>query len=77
LNSDSFKNNPYETIDLPNEQAIYEIEFNDGTKDKFDSSKGVFLIENNEQIKTTIGEVYVEQLFVFTKTIVKKNLEKS
>lgn len=59
LNNENFKNNPYEAIDLPKEQAIYEIEFSDGTKDKFDSSKGVFLIENNEKIKTTIGEVYV------------------
>jgi hypothetical protein len=58
LNSESFKNNPYETIDLPRERAIYEIEFSEGTNDKFDSSKGVFLIENGEQIKTTIGEVY-------------------
>ncbi len=59
LNSEDFKDNPYEVIDLPREQAIYEIEFSDGTKDKYDSSKGVFLIENNEQIKMTIGEVYV------------------
>lgn len=59
LNNENFKNNPYEAIDLPKEQAIYEIEFSDSTKDKFDSSKGVFLIENGEQIKTTIGEVYI------------------
>lgn len=59
LNSESFKNNPYENLDLPKEQVIYEIEFSDGTKDKFDSSKGLFLLENNEQIKTTIGEVYI------------------
>lgn len=58
LNSEIFKNNPYETIDLPKEKAIYEIQFTDGTTDKFDSSRGVFLIENGEQIKTTIGELY-------------------
>ncbi|MDM1328790.1 hypothetical protein HX030_10460 [Myroides odoratimimus] len=58
LNNEEFRNNPYETIDLPKGHSIYEIEFSDGTKDKFDSSKGVFLVENNEQIKTTIGEVY-------------------
>lgn len=58
LNSENFKNNPYETIDLPKEKAIYEIQFSDGTMDKFDSSRGVFLIENDEQIKTTIGELY-------------------
>lgn len=65
LYSESFKNNPYETIDLPRERAIYEIEFSDGTKDKFDSSKGVFLIENGEQIKATIGEVYVNATIRF------------
>ena len=59
LNSENFKNNPYETIDLPKEQAIYEVVFDDETKDKFDSSKGVFLVESGEQIKATIGEVYV------------------
>lgn len=58
LNSENFKNNPYETIDLPQEKAVYEIQFSDGTSDKFDSSRGVFLIENGEQIKTTIGELY-------------------
>lgn len=58
LNSEIFKNNPYETIDLPKEKTVYEIQFTDGTTDKFDSSRGVFLIENGEQIKTTIGELY-------------------
>lgn len=76
LNSDSFKNNPYETIDLPKEQAIYEIEFSDGTKDKFDSSKGVFLIENNEQIKTTIGEVYVNATIRFYQNNSKEEFRK-
>jgi len=58
LNNEDFKSDPYETIDLPKEKAIYEIHFSDGTSDKFESSKGVFLIENGEQIKTTIGELY-------------------
>lgn len=58
FNNENFKNNPYEALDLPKESAIYEIQFSDGTIDKFDSSKGVFLIENDEQIKTTIGELY-------------------
>lgn len=58
FNNESFKNNPYEALDLPKENAIYEIQFSDGTIDKFDSSKGVFLFENGEQIKTTIGELY-------------------
>ncbi len=44
--------------DLPQEKCFYEITFDDNSTDKFDSSKGVFLIENGEQIKTTIGEVY-------------------
>ncbi len=76
LNSENFKNNPYEAIDLPKEQAIYEIEFNDGTKDKFDSSKGVFLIENNEQIKTTIGEVYVGATIRFYQNNSKEEFRK-
>lgn len=58
LNNENFKSNPYETIDLPKEKTNYEIHFSDGTSDKFDSSKGVFLFENGEQIKTTIGELY-------------------
>ncbi len=58
LDNENFKNNPYESFDLPKEKAIYVIEFSDGTIDKFDSSKGVFLVENGELIKTTIGEVY-------------------
>lgn len=58
LNDENFKNNPYESIDLPKEKMIYEIHFSDGTSEKFDSSKGVFLIESGLQIKTTIGELY-------------------
>ncbi|WP_313367641.1 hypothetical protein [Sphingobacterium mizutaii] len=58
LNGENFKNNPYEYIDLPKEKAFYEVMFDDGTTEKFESSKGIFLIENGEQIKTTIGELY-------------------
>lgn len=58
LNDENFRDNPYEASDLPKEKAIYEIQFNDGTVDKFDSSKGIFLIENSELIKITIGETY-------------------
>lgn len=58
LGNENFRNNPYEAIDLPKEKAVYEIQFDDLTTEKFDSSKGVFLIENGEQIKTTIGELY-------------------
>lgn len=42
FNNENFKNNPYEALDLPKAGAIYEIQFSDGTIDKFDSSKGVF-----------------------------------
>ncbi len=76
LNSENFKNNPYETIDLPKDKAIYEIEFNDGTKDKFDSSKGIFLIENGEHIKTTIGEVYVNATIRFYQNNSKEEFRK-
>jgi len=58
FNNEVFRNNPYESIDLPKEKIQYEIEFIDGSIDKFDSSKGIFLIDGNEQISTTIGEVY-------------------
>lgn len=58
LNNENFHSNPYEALDLPKESATYEILFSDGTIEKFPSSKGVFLIENGEQIKTTIGELY-------------------
>ena len=44
--------------ELPKEKVIYTVSFTDGTIDKFDSSKGVFLLESGEQIQTTIGEVY-------------------
>lgn len=59
LDKNEFKENYNDLIDLPKEKAFYEVHFSDGTKDKFDSSKGVFLIEDNEQIKTTIGEIYI------------------
>ena len=58
LHNDSFRNNPYESIDLPKEKILYEIEFTDGNIDKLESSKGVFLIDSSEQISTTIGEAY-------------------
>lgn len=76
LNDEQFKNEPYETIDLPKDKAIYEIEFSDGTKDKFDSSKGVFLIENNEQIKTSIGEVYTNATIRFYQNNSKEEFNK-
>lgn len=76
FNNENFKNNPYETLDLPKESAVYEIQFSDGTIDKFDSSKGVFLIENSEQIKTTIGELYCNATIRFYQNNSKKEFRK-
>jgi len=58
LNNEDFNTDPNEFIDLPKERVIYEVIFDDGSTDKFDSTKGIFVIENGEQIKTTIGELY-------------------
>lgn len=76
FNNASFKNNPYEALDLPKENAVYEIQFSDGTIDKFDSSKGVFLIENGEQIKTTIGELYCNATIRFYQNNSKEEFRK-
>lgn len=76
FNNDNFKNNPYEALDLPKESAVYEIQFSDGTIDKFDSSKGVFLIENGEQIKTTIGELYCNATIRFYQNNSKEEFRK-
>ena len=48
-----------EELELPKDKILYDILFSDGSTEKFESTKGIFLIENNEQIKTTIGEIYV------------------
>lgn len=76
FNNENFKNNPYEALDLPKESAVYEIQFSDGTIDKFDSSKGVFLIENGEQIKTTIGELYCNATIRFYQNNSKEEFRK-
>ncbi len=76
LNDENFKDNPYETSDLPKEKAIYEIQFEDGTVDKFDSSKGIFLIENSELIKTTIGEIYENSTIRFYQNDSKEEFRK-
>lgn len=65
LENESFQNNPYDSIDLPKGKAKYEITFSDGSTEKFDSTKGVFLIENKELIKTTIGEIYEGSIIRF------------
>jgi hypothetical protein len=76
FNSESFKNNPYESIDLPKEKIQYEIEFTDGSIDRFESSKGIFLIDGNEQISTTIGEVYEGATIRFYQNDNKKLFQK-
>lgn len=76
FNNENFKNNPYEALDLPKESAVYEIQFSDGTIDKFDSSKSVFLIENGEQIKTTIGELYCNATIRFYQNNSKEEFRK-
>lgn len=54
-----FINISQEEYDLPKEKIYYLVEFDDNTREKFESSKGVFLIEDREQLKATIGDVYV------------------
>ena len=51
-------NTTNEEFELPKDKILYDIFFSDGSNEKFESTKGIFLIENNEQIKTTIGEIY-------------------
>jgi len=51
-------NTTNEELELPKDKILYDIVFSDGSIEKFESTKGIFLIENNEQIKTTIGEIY-------------------
>ncbi|MCU0351168.1 MAG: hypothetical protein MUF43_10130, partial [Flavobacterium sp.] len=51
-------NTTNEELELPKDKIVYEIVFTDGCIEKFESTKGIFLIENSEQIKTTIGEIY-------------------
>ena len=51
-------NTTNEELELPKDKILYEIVFTDGSIEKFESTKGIFLIENSEQIKTTIGEIY-------------------
>lgn len=76
LNNENFKNNPHEALDLPKENSIYKVQFSDETIEKFDSSKGVFLIEKNEQIKTTIGEVYLGATIRFYQNNSKEEFKK-
>lgn len=54
-----FTNKSQDEYDLPKEKIYYQVLFEDGSIEKYESSKGVFLIEDNEQLKATIGEIYV------------------
>lgn len=51
-------NTQNEELELPKDKILYDIVFTDGSNERFESTKGIFLIENNDQIKTTIGEIY-------------------
>lgn len=55
----------FENIDLPKEKVTYNLTFTDNTTEKFESTKGVFLIENGNQIKSTIAEVAEESAIRF------------
>lgn len=59
LKGDDIKNNIFEVNDLPKEKVEYEIGFADGSTEKFESTKGVFLVDNKELIKMNIGEIYI------------------
>jgi hypothetical protein len=58
LSSSNSDSHNYERVDLPKEINSYQITFLDYSSEIFESNKGVFLIENGDLIKTTIGEVY-------------------
>jgi hypothetical protein len=58
LSSIENNNNNNDVLELPKEKIVYDIVFTDGSSEKFESTKGVFLIDNNEQIKTSVGELY-------------------
>ncbi len=76
LDNENFKNNPYDSVDLPKGKATYQITFSDASTEKFDSSKGVFLVENKEQIKTTIGEIYEGAIIRFYQNTTPKEFNK-
>tara|TARA_R110000850_G_scaffold218852_3_gene344450 strand:- start:41040 stop:43484 length:2445 start_codon:yes stop_codon:yes gene_type:complete len=65
FNESNQKNTGIEGPEFPKEKVLYTVTFSDGSIDKFDSSKGVFLVENGEQIQTTIGEVYADSTIRF------------
>lgn len=76
LENKSFQNNSYDSIDLPKGKAAYEITFSDGSVEKFDSTKGVFLVENKDLIKTTIGEIYEDSIIRFYQNTTPKEFAK-
>lgn len=59
LTNENFKTNPNDSIEITNDDSLeYELLFNDNSMEKFVSSKRVFLLVDDQQIKTTIGEVW-------------------
>jgi len=76
LENEGFQNNSYDSIDLPKGKAKYEITFFDGSVEKFDSTKGVFLVENKDLIKTTIGEIYEDSIIRFYQNTTPKEFAK-
>ena len=76
IESESFQNNSYDSIDLPKGKASYEITFSDSSTEKFDSTKGVFLVENNDLIKTTVGEIYEGSIIRFYQNTTPKEFTK-
>lgn len=58
VNLHNKSNTTNEELELPKDKILYDIVFSDGSIEKFESTKGIFLIENSEQIKMTIGEIY-------------------
>lgn len=67
LSSDKVKLNLEEQSDAPLDDIFYEITFDDNSADVFKSSKAIFLVDGNEQLKTTIGEVYANASIRFYK----------
>ncbi|GAB1452734.1 hypothetical protein MASR2M47_27900 [Draconibacterium sp.] len=76
LDNENFQNNSYDSIDLPKGKATYEITFANGSTEKFDSTKGVFLVENDDLIKTTIGEIYEDSIIRFYQNTTPKEFTK-
>ncbi len=76
LDKDDIRSYSYESIDLPKEKNTYELAFSDGSTDKFDSTKGIFLIDNKDLIKTSIGEIFEGATIRFYQNTTPKEFNK-